>query len=104
MLAMVLPATAPAMEDHGDVEAEFDESCAMGLADGQMVKTDCSVSWTDEDGKVYCFSSENSKAAFLKDPKGNIARAKTFLQEQQAKAASGAKVFTEADVTPESSK
>ncbi|MGA9442303.1 MAG: hypothetical protein WBV18_02595 [Methyloceanibacter sp.] len=98
MLAIGLPATTLAMDDHGDGAGEFDESCAMGLADGQMVKTDCTVSWTDDDGKVYCFSSENSMAAFLKDPKGNIARAKTFLKEQQAKAASGAKVFTEEEV------
>lgn len=98
MLATGLPAIAVAMDDHGDTDAEFDESCAMGLADGQMVKTDCSVSWTDEDGKVYCFSSENSKSAFLKDPKGNIAKAKMFLDEQEAKAASGQKVFTDKDV------
>ena len=38
----------------------------MGLASGQTVKTDCSVSWTDEDGKVYCFSSEASKETFLR--------------------------------------
>jgi len=79
-------------------EGEFGDSCAMGLADGQMVNTDCSVNWIDEDGKVYCFSSEKSKAAFLKDPKANIAKAKAFLEEQQAKAASGAKVFKDTDV------
>ena len=54
MLAWSLPTIAAAMDNqmdgHGDTEAEFDESCAMGLADGQMVKTDCSVSWTDDDG------------------------------------------------------
>jgi YHS domain-containing protein len=78
---------------------EFDDSCAMGLADGQTIKTDCSVHWIDpDDGKVYCFSSENSKSSFLKDPKGNIAKAKKFLEEQQAQAASGAKVFGEKDV------
>lgn len=77
---------------------EFDDSCAMGLADGQMVSTDCSVNWSDENGKVYCFSSENSKASFLKDPEGNIAKAKAFLEKQHAVAASGAKVFKDTDV------
>ncbi|MGA8688762.1 MAG: hypothetical protein WB662_02335, partial [Methyloceanibacter sp.] len=48
------PAAAP-------LKGEFDNSCAMGLASGQVVKTDCSVNWTAEDGKVYCFSSEASK-------------------------------------------
>ena len=97
-LIIGVPTAALAMDDHGDAKGEFDDSCAMGLADGQMVQTDCSINWTGEDGKVYCVSSENSKATFLKDPKGNIAKAKKFLEDQQAKAASGQKVFTEADV------
>ena len=97
-LIIGVPTAALAMDDHGDAKGEFDDSCAMGLADGQMVQTDCSINWTGEDGKVYCFSSENSKATFLKDPKGNIAKAKKFLEDQQAKAASGQNVFTEADV------
>jgi len=79
-------------------EGEFGDSCAMGLADGQIVQTDCSVNWTDEDGRVYCFSSESSKEAFLKDPEGNIAKAKEFLEEQEAKEARGEKVFKEKDV------
>ena len=48
------------------------------------VKTDCSVNWTDEDGHVYCFSSDASKEAFLKDPAGNIKKAKEFLASKQA--------------------
>ncbi|MEM8643784.1 MAG: hypothetical protein AAGF09_02695 [Pseudomonadota bacterium] len=102
IVSMGFPTFAAAMEAHGDSDADFGESCAMGLADGQMVKTDCSVSWTGEDGKVYCFSSENSKNAFLKDPEANLNRAKKFLSEQKAKAAAkaaaGQKVFTEEDV------
>ena len=57
----------------GAAAGEFDDSCAMGLASGQKVKTDCSVNWTNADGKVYCFSSESSKEAFLKNPDGNLA-------------------------------
>ena len=79
-------------------DGEFDDSCAMGLASGQTVKTDCSVNWTDEDGKVYCFSSEDSKAAFLKDPKSNIQKAREFMASKQAAATSGAKSFGEEDV------
>jgi len=78
---------------------EFDDSCAMGLSEGQTIHTDCSVNWIDpDDGKVYCFSTEKSKNAFLKDPKGNIAKAKEFLASQHASAAAGNKVFTEKDV------
>ncbi|HEV3241890.1 MAG TPA: hypothetical protein VGY14_01345 [Methyloceanibacter sp.] len=67
-----VPAAAPA-------KGEFDNSCAMGLAEGQTVKTDCSVNWTAEDGKVYCFSTEASKQAFLKNPAENIQKAKEFF-------------------------
>jgi YHS domain-containing protein len=78
------PSAAPAMTPApaattAPVTGEFDNSCAMGLAEGQTVKTDCSVNWTADDGKVYCFSSENSKAAFLKNSAENIQKAKEFF-------------------------
>jgi len=93
-------------------KGEFDNSCAMGLAEGQTVKTDCSVNWTAEDGKVYCFSTETSKEAFLKNPAENLAKAKEFfLAKDLAKdsaapaaaapsggAAKPSKEFTEDDV------
>jgi YHS domain-containing protein len=93
-LALAFASPAPA----ADVKGEFDDQCAMGLASGQNVKTDCSVNWTDEDGHVYCFSSDASKEAFLKDPAGNIKKAKEFLASKQAAKAAGAKDFTEDDV------
>ena len=63
---------------------EFDDSCTMGLAAGQTAKTDCSVNWTGEDGKVYCFSSETSKAAFLKSPADNLQKARDFVRADAA--------------------
>ena len=45
--------------------------------------TDCSVNWTGSDGKVYCFSTEASKEAFLKSPDENIQKAKEFFLAQQ---------------------
>jgi YHS domain-containing protein len=84
-------ATAPA-------KGEFDNQCTMGLASGQIVKTDCSVNWTDEDGHIYCFSSDASKQAFLKDPAGNIKKAKEFLASKQTAKSAGSKEFTEEDV------
>ena len=81
------------------VKGEFDNSCTMGLAEGQTVKTDCSVNWTDTDGKVYCFSSEASKEAFLKNPAENIQKAREFqLSKANAAAGGKAKDFTEDDV------
>ncbi|MCJ7599125.1 MAG: hypothetical protein MUO41_10990 [Methyloceanibacter sp.] len=78
--------------------AEFDDSCAMGLASGQMAKTDCSVNWTDTDGKDYCFSAEASKEAFLKNPEENLKKAREFLAGKQAEAAAGKRDFGETDV------
>ncbi|MGA7544800.1 MAG: hypothetical protein WBW08_03080, partial [Methyloceanibacter sp.] len=66
-----IPSATPAPSAKG----EFGDSCAMGLAEGQVVKTDCSVNWTAPDGKVYCFSTEGSKAAFLKNADENIQKA-----------------------------
>jgi hypothetical protein len=81
-----------------DTKGEFDDQCTMGLASGQTVKTDCSVNWTDEDGRVYCFSSESSKQTFLKDAAGNLKKAKEFVASKQAARTAGSKEFTEADV------
>jgi hypothetical protein len=66
---------APAATPKG----EFNDSCAMGLASGQVVKTDCSVNWSAPDGKVYCFSTEASKQAFLKNTSENIQKAREFF-------------------------
>ncbi len=70
-----IPAATPAPAAKG----EFGDSCAMGLAEGQTVKTDCSVNWTAPDGKVYCFSTEGSRTAFLKNADENIQKAKEFF-------------------------
>jgi hypothetical protein len=88
-----MPAAVPS-----PAKGEFDASCAMGLASGQVVKTDCSVNWTGEDGKVYCFSSEESKATFLENAPENIQKAREFFLAKSKVASSGAKEFTEDDV------
>ena len=90
-------------------KGEFDDFVSMGLASGQVVKTDCSVNWTATDGKIYCFSTEASKATFLKSPDENIQKAKEFFLTQgnttpaaSAQSAEGvtkpSKEFTEEDV------
>src|SRR5215831_14819215 len=100
-------------------KGEFDNSCTFGLATGQVVKTDCSINWTAPDGKVYCFSRESSKEAFLKNPTENIQKAREFFvaeglakdtagatapaaapaaASQPAAATGGTKEFTEDDV------
>ncbi|MFD0988167.1 hypothetical protein [Methyloligella solikamskensis] len=84
----------------------FDDYCAMGLASKQQVKTDCSINWIGPDNKLYCFSTNNSKEAFLKNPDGNISKAAAYFETKQAAknqnlhqtAMVTAKEFTEEDV------
>jgi YHS domain-containing protein len=60
-------------------KAEFGGQCTEGLAEGKHVLTDCSVTWKDKDGKVYCFSNDAAKAEFLKNPKEGLERARAFI-------------------------
>jgi len=101
-----IPARA-ADQSSATIDGEFDNSDAMGLASGKMVKTDCSVNWKAPDDNVYCFSTEEAKATFLKNPDENIQKAKEFFivkdilgnpNEEQAKEVKPTKAFTEKDV------
>lgn len=58
------------------IAGEFKDECAWGLANGKHVKTDCKINMKGADGKTYCFSSEQAKADFMKDMKGNMEKAK----------------------------
>jgi YHS domain-containing protein len=69
----------------------------MGLARGEQIDTDCSINWKSEEGKLYCFGSEESRAAFLKDPKENLRKAATFYAQFKTETRND-KDFTEADV------
>ena len=63
-------------------EAEFDGECAMGLALGKEIKTDCSVS-TVYEGKIYCFGNETARALFLKKPAEFLLKAHVFYSSKQ---------------------
>ena len=63
------------------VAGEFDNMCSWGLANGKQVKTDCSVNAAIK-GKTYCFSSQEAKGNFMKDPDANLAKAATFYGEK----------------------
>jgi len=73
-LACAVAAEAPA----SNPQVQFGGECAEGLAQGQHVATSCAITWTDKDGKVYCFSSESAKKSFLQDPNGNLQKAHEF--------------------------
>ena len=57
---------------------EFEDQCVEGLAEGKHIATSCPVTWTDKDGKIYCFADESSRRLFLKDPEANLERAREF--------------------------
>ena len=63
------------------VTGQFDNMCTQGLASGKEVKTDCSVN-TTLDGKTYCFGNEAAKTEFMKDPKGNLAKAQSYYSSK----------------------
>lgn len=61
---------------------EYDDMCTMGLALGKEIKTDCSIN-ESIDGKTYCFGNEEAKTIFMKDPKGNLAKAQEFYSSKK---------------------
>lgn len=78
-LAALPAAAAPAAEGAAASQAQFGGQCTEGLAEGRHIQTNCAITWTDKDGKVYCFSSEGSKKSFLANPSGNLQKARDFL-------------------------
>jgi|LNFM01.1.fsa_nt_gb hypothetical protein len=62
---------------------EFGDHCAMGLAIGKKVKTDCSISQMGADGKTYCFGNEQAKWAFAGDFQDNVKKAADFYSKNK---------------------
>jgi YHS domain-containing protein len=58
-------------------DKQFGATCAYGLAEfGVEVKTDCKINWQDPaTGKTFCFSKEEARQEFLKNPEANIHKA-----------------------------
>lgn len=78
--ALVLGLTGSAFAATG----QFKDMCAWGLANDKAVHTDCTVS-AAYDGKTYCFSSEEAKTDFMKNPQANLAKAKENYKELKSK-------------------
>ncbi len=60
---------------------EFGNMCSWGLANHKDVATDCSVN-TSIKGKTYCFSSQDAKANFMKNPTANLDKALAFYKSE----------------------
>ncbi len=80
-------------------DPEFGGTCAMGLAEGKRIKTDCKINWSDKDGKIYCFGNEDSKTTFLKDPAANLMKAReTYASAESPDTGHDMGAFTPEDV------
>ncbi len=60
-------------------QAQFGGQCTEALAEGRHVATNCTSTWTDKDGKTYCFSNDGAKKSFLENPAENLQRARSFM-------------------------
>ena len=61
---------------------EYGNMDAMALAQGQVIKTDCSIS-SQVDGKTYCFGSQTAMTQFMQNPKRHIRKAQANYQNLQ---------------------
>jgi hypothetical protein len=62
-------------------EPEFGGNCAMSASLGAKRPTSCAVVWISPADKLYCFSSEQAKQAFMRDPEGNERKAQAFYKD-----------------------
>jgi hypothetical protein len=62
-------------------EPEFGGNCAMSASLGAKRPTSCSVVWISPADKLYCFSSEQAKQAFMRDPEGNERKAQAYYKD-----------------------
>ncbi len=65
------------------VDPEFNGQCAMGMAEGRKMSTNCSVLWVGPDDKLYCFHNQAAKDRFLESPKENLTRAQAFWEDPE---------------------
>jgi YHS domain-containing protein len=72
--AVLLAIAAPA----SGADPEYDGHCAMSVAEGTPISTDCAVVWLSPEGKIYCFFNQAAKEKFLLAPKENLQRAQAF--------------------------
>jgi hypothetical protein len=62
-------------------DPEFEGQCAMSMANRVHLPTTCSVVWISPEDKLYCFSDERAKQAFLRSPADNERKARAFWED-----------------------
>ena len=80
-VALLSLSAARAEDPKSHHEPEFGGQCAMSASLGVKRPTSCAVVWISPQDKLYCFSDEQAKAAFMRDPEGNERRAQAFYKD-----------------------
>jgi hypothetical protein len=62
-------------------DTQFGGQCAMSVAMGTPVPTDCSVYWISKEEKLYCFSSVAAREMFLANAPRNEQLADAFWRD-----------------------
>lgn len=62
---------------------EYEGNCAESLAEGKKFATNCSIVWTSDSGKTYCFGSPGSKDKFLSSTGQSVAKADAFWNDPE---------------------
>jgi hypothetical protein len=62
-------------------DPEFGGNCSMSASLGVKRPTSCAVVWISPADKLYCFSNEQAKQAFMKDAEGNERKAQAFYKD-----------------------
>jgi hypothetical protein len=92
-IAMALPAVAQDPSGNGvwkfapapeQMHGEFNNEEPAGIAAGKHLKTDCSISWTADSGKVYCFTTRTSMEFLEDSPRTYLIAAQKFFNQAQA--------------------
>ena len=78
-LAPIIRSVRAAEAATSSSQPQFGGQCTEGLAQGRHVMTNCALTWTDKDGKVYCFSSDAARKSFLESPVENLQKARDFI-------------------------
>lgn len=65
----------------GAMAGEFNNQCAWGLVKGKKVATDCKYNFVDNNGKTYCFSSNQVMYEYMGDREGNRAKAEEAFKK-----------------------
>lgn len=77
VLAALFTAAAPAAA----ADPEHNGECAMSAVLGNHRPTSCAVVWISPSDKLYCFSNEQAKQMFMRDPEANERKAQAFWKD-----------------------